>query len=365
MSLSRPVVELAPTRIFLLVAAENIRYYAGPATPPYQNPVELGFWVNEYENENYMFWDYYDPNWYPQTHRKYYENNLAQTLPLSNWDTDKFGDLNYTWRVIHDRRATQMSVNYNEIIDTTASWGNSWAVDLRPPTNWTHADQIPYMRFLVISDVQNMKNGLLLQEDSSPDGVNAHKLMFAHNWMFPEWDIVDWAVSHIGVPYARGDTSCKIPYIKNDCSGFVTTARIQELDECGPGYLMVSWITAYDYYDGDFWVPGHTVDFTEHVENLCEEPNAPWGWQGLLLFIRRHGETMECLKSPSKHILIIYYMSYDCDNNRVRRCYVIHAPGGYSPDYGRVRYDNAVSEYPPYDPVNNPHGWDWTFIKFR
>jgi surface protein len=345
------------------VTADNIRYYAGPEVAPYQNPTELGFWVNEYENENYIFRDYYDPEWPP--HRKFYENNQAQTIPLSNWDTEKFGELNYTWRVIHDHRRTSLSVRYNDIVDTTDSWGNNWAVELTPPTNWQHPDSIPYMRLLTFSEVNNLKNGIFMQGKSSPDSVNAHKLMFAHNWIFPEFSIADWAVSHIGVPYTSGGAYYKIPYIKNDCSGFVTSARIQELDECGPGFLMVGWIPSCDYEDGDFWVPGHTVDFTEHVDDLCEEPNAPWGWQGLLLFIRRHGETMECPDSPSKHILIIYYMSYDCDNNRVRRCYVVHAPGGYSPDYGRVRYDNAVSQYPPYDPVNNPQGWDWTFIKFR
>jgi surface protein len=310
-----------------------------------------------------MFWDYYDPEWPP--HRKFYENNQAQTIPLSNWDTEKFGELNYTWRVIHDRRATQLSVRYDDIVDTTEHWGNNWAVQLTPPINWRMPDSIPYMRLLTISDVNNEKNGIFMQGKSSPDSVNAHKLMFAHNWMFPEFNIADWAVSHIGVPYARGDTSAKVPYIKNDCSGFVTTARIQELDECGPGYLMVSWITSYDYYDGDFWVPGHTVDFTEHVGNPCTEPNAPWGWQGLLLFIRNRNDSSNNWWR-TRHILIIYYMSYDCPGQLINRCFAIHAPGGYVEEYGRVRFDNAAREYPIYDPDNQLYGdWVWTFIKFR
>ncbi|UCC78786.1 MAG: hypothetical protein JSW64_10950 [Candidatus Zixiibacteriota bacterium] len=221
---------------------------------------------------------------------------------------------------------------------------------------------IPYMRFLVISDVQNVKNEFPLQEGSSPDGVDAHKLMFAHNWMFPEFNIADWAVSHIGVPYAIGNVNVKIPYVKNDCSGFVTSARIQELDECGPGFLMVSWITAYDYYDGDFWVPGHTVEFTEHVDNPCDEPYAS-GWQGYLLFIRDRHESEPW--SRSRHIMIIYSMNYDCLRNRVRRCKIVHARGGHSPNYGRVRYDEAMVHYQPYNPQYNNGNWLWTFIKFR
>jgi hypothetical protein len=199
---------------------DDYRYYAPAAIPPNQNPQQIRIWNALPADSNYFFWDTQTP-----THKRYYEDNYSKIIRLQDWLPDKFGQLSYKWKVIYDQRVegSRFNVRYDIVSDTTAQWGNNWLAEISPLsriTTWWR-DGYPYMRLLVYSEVKNEKNTYILQGDTSATGKNAHKIIFGGVAQYPYMDIVDWAITHIGVPYAIKDYTVKIPYLKIDCSSLV------------------------------------------------------------------------------------------------------------------------------------------------
>jgi hypothetical protein len=347
----------------------NYRYYIPPAEPPYRNPTQLGFWIDARDTNYYHYWD--ADIWSQK--KLFYEYNKAQTLPLNDWQPEKFGDLDYKWKVIHDKRSGTCEIDYSEVVDTTQAWGNTWRPQIFAPDrdNWMHPEQRPYMRILSFSEVTNIKNGYNSQADTSIDGKKAHKLIFSYNSFRLGWDIVDWAISHIGVPYGWCGPSGKLPYEKLDCAALATTAKVQELMwPCLPQPLPIGPITSLTYYGGSYHSPPDPpVRLTTRVaiDTLLRVPDfRRTGGRGYLIFIR--GKDDNDPDWPTRHILIITYMDLDTTTGMPRHCHVINERGGRISEIekGRVRYDNALGQWPPYHPDWFPRGkWIWTVLKWE
>lgn len=343
------------------IPSNNYRYYIPPAQPPDNNPSQLGFWVNARSEDNYHFWDADIGN----GKKYYFEYNQAQILPLSTWDIDQFGTLDYTWKVIHDKRQGGSNVNYAEIIDTTEQWGNTWRPVVFRPPNWNWPESRPYMRILINSEIRNNKYGYLLQTDTSALGKNAHKVIFGENTFSLNYDIVDWAVTHIGVPYSWGG---KQPYEKGDCSALVTATKIQELESNNlPQPLEIHPINSLTYYNGSYG--GQSITRKIAIDTLLRVPGyEETGGRGYLIFLRGKNDTSQDWIN-TRHIVIIDFMALD-SLGVPQRCYVLNARGGNQDGsnntMGRVRYDEALGSWPPYDANLFPDGsYVWTILKWE
>jgi hypothetical protein len=324
--------------------ASDFRYYR-----PYgETEGELDFW----DNETYWFWDLLAPA-EPERRRFYFEDNEALTLPLRDWLPEDWGELSYKWKVIHDWRTGQYTVGYSDIRDTTSYWGNEWKACISSPYNWPLPTINPYMRFLIVSEIFNTKNAYRVQDYISEGGRNAHKLIFTQDTGAPGLDIVDWAVSHIGVPYAIKDGHHKLPYEKIECSSFVTAARIQEIGAINNTKYAVSYITANDYLRGYYKFLGEDIKLTTKV-NPCTDPDIGIG-RGYLLHLRQN--------QYMPHITIMMQLYYNCQDRAAYWCFIIHARGGYPPRFGRVCFDNAEREYPNWTP-ENPNGYHYNYLKW-
>jgi hypothetical protein len=336
----------------------DYRYYIPPPDPPYQNPTSLGFWKNEQNDDYFKFWDI--------DHERFYENNSSQTIDLAEWDPEKFGELEFRWFAIKDQRiGTSNEVSYRGVKDTTDQWGDTWNIDLIRPAMWWRPEDTPYMRILTYSEIDNVKNGYTLQSGRSATGADAHKLIFMDETAdLPYPDRVDWAVSHIGVPYTYG---IKTPYISNDCGGFITTCRIQELGPGHPHDLSIDQIASIHYYDGDLPY-GDQRHFTDSIPDPRVDPGHEPGYRGLLLFIHERGYDHPW--TGHRHILMVEKLEFDDRYPTIpipTRCRVFHARGGKHADQeGRVRFEDAVEDYAPWFPVRpyNNNKWEWTFLKF-
>ena len=246
----------------------------------------------------------------------------------------------------------------------TAQWGDTWDIELIRPWMWWRPETTPYMRILTYSIIDNGKNGYLLQGGISATRVDAHKLIFMDEWaQGSDFDMPDWAVSHIGVPYTYG---VKTPYISNDCGGFVTTCRIEEL---GPGAqhdLSIDRLASIHYYDHE--IPYNQRVFTETVTDPRLDPDMQPGYRGLILFIHKRGFPHPW--NNKRHILIVEKLEFVEGNPDLaipRSCRVFHAKGGeHSEQEGRVRFENAIRIYAPYfdEEGYDENKWVWTFLKF-
>ncbi len=360
-----PPTQIFPTTVYSVIRGKiddsddpslDYRYYIPPPDPPYQNPTSLGFWKNENNSNYYKFQDF--------DGEKFYENNSSQTIILNEWDPEKFGELQYRWMAIKDQRiGTTDQVSYETVVDTTAQWGDTWDIELIRPWMWWRPETMPYMRILTYSIIDNAKNDYLLQGGISATGVDAHKLIFMDEWAQGPFDMPDWAVSHIGVPYTYG---IKNPYISNDCGGFVTACRIEEL---GPGAqhdLSIDRLASISYYDHVIWYNGRI--FTETVSDPRQDPDLEPGYRGLILFINE--KDYEHPWDGHRHILIVEKMDFLEEYPNVpipRTCRVLHARGGrHNRQLGRVRFEDAVETYAPYFDVEGyrDNEWEWTFLKF-
>jgi len=358
-----PPQQYIPDTIFSVIRARiddssnpllNLRYYIPPAAPGQTNPDQLGFWINERQTDYYQFWDADNG----ANQKLYYENNSAQDIDLNTWDTELFGDLNYYWKVIHDIRQGTFEVNYSNVIDTSQYWGRNWRAEVTTPFNWSQPRSFPYMRLLTISEAENINNGYTLQADTSASEKTAHKVIFSYNTWATNLDIVDWAITHIGVPYAIKDGTTKLPYEKIDCAGLVTATKIQEIWECGNPGLAVGPIISLNYYNGDYG----NLHLTDRIDRPPDDEDfVRQAGRGFLLFIHKQGDVSPAWKD-SRHIMIVYYSTYDSLTNMPSRCWVVHAPGH---PLDRVRYDNALARYRPYDLENpSPDHYIWTILKW-
>jgi hypothetical protein len=326
----------------------------------YYSPVGgewLPFWKNENSRDCYMFWDV--------DNEKFYENNYSLPIgPIVQWETEFFGDLDYRWFVIKDQRiGTTAHVSYENTVDTTAQWGNSWNIELTSPANWLQPRTSPYMRILTYSEMDNIKNGYYLQGGRSATGPDAHKLIFVDDWSGTTGlDLAEWGISHVGVPYTYG---VKTPYISNDCGGFVTSCRIEQLGLNANPNLSIDRISSLTYYNGVF---GGEL-FTENIllPQYHQGEFGP-GYRGLMIFI--YDRNFEYPWTNHRHIMIVFWLTLDNEypyDAVPTMCRVVHAKGGYhSRHNGRVKIESAISAYPPYLDIEGyrDNDWVWNYIKF-
>ena len=327
----------------------DYKYYK----PPNQGETNLNVW----DNNQYYFWDLPSP---PEDRQQfYYEANNMQSLNLISWDVTKYGQLDYRWLVIHDYRISTCGISYDEIIDTTEYWGDSWKAALLAPENWMYPSEFPYMRILTISEITNTKNGYGLQVKSSADGVDAHKLIFTEDTGDAGLDIVDWAISHIGVPYCINDGTTKNPYRRIECSGLVTAARIQDIGPANNQNYRIGWIEADEYYAGRYWYYNWVDLLTGDaipIDQLTPEDGIGRG--DLIHFEPLPGN------NDGPHIVIISELSYKYNTGEIEECYILHARGGYTNGKGRVRYDELIREYGPIDNDESSQ-YRFTFIPWN
>ena len=181
--------------------------------------------------------------------------------------------------------------------------------------------------------------------------MRGDKVMFGADTGQPGLDIVDWAISHIGVPYALSDYTDKLPYEKIECSSFVTANRIQEIGPENNTKYAVAFITTDEYLQGYYFYDTRQIFITEQVDP-CADPDIGDG-RGYLLHLQAEG-------TPIPHIGIIIYLRYDCDTPDpvLLDLDLIHANGGSAPQFGRVRFENQSYDRYPSDT------YTYTYLKY-
>jgi hypothetical protein len=328
---------------------ENIDIYSiikGKIDDSGQNSIDYKYYKPEgnfqeviaiWNGQTFEFWD--RPS---DRQQKYYEDSDSRLVDLLSWTGDKYGAIEYKWYVIHDYRdyieGVRQRIIYSDEKDTTSNWGNSWKASISAPSYWMEAQLQPYMRLLTFSEVVNKKNEFKLQDKKSATGAAAHKVFLSEYNQVYERDIVYWAVSHIGVPYYILDGLNKIPYKKIECSGLVTSCRIQQIGPNTNHNYRIGYITAKNYLIGGYWYNGWHLTETEQVP--ATDPGIS---RGCLVSFRRHNHA----SNVSKHIAIIEDVDIDFLHETVTCCRIIHAYGENGPIDGRVRYDDMFEKLPP------------------
>jgi hypothetical protein len=326
-------------------SVSNFRYYI----PQNQHERQLSFWNGTFDSPSCEFYDL-ERAW---RHQYYYENNEAITKRLRPWLTSKFGELRYRWKVIHDYRVGELNTNRliytntltdsNCVIDTSivpnSHWAAAWKVGLTVPDSavWqANADSNHvYMRLLTYSTIQNIKDSCRIQYDSSQAGPGAHKVIFGNDTGEPGFDIVDWAITHIGTPYywPRGNepdsAPPKIPYRRNDCAGLVTTVRIQQIGSVLNRNYAIAPIVAQNYADGYYGNGISTLTAWTDTAHIMPQ-------RGDLIFMHRRTSA----EGSGNHVMLIYDFSWHPVNHRIERCKIIHDYG--TNPWGRVRFDHLL-----------------------
>ena len=310
-------------------------------------PGVVRFW----DGESYMLHDLL-PNMSPE----YFYEDLNTAINVNWWLDEYWGDLSYKWYHVKDyayKVDEAQGVSYPEK-DTTAWWGPDWKTTIINNVDYKPYRGHPYMRLLVRSEVLNKKDEYTLNSGTSPDSVNAHKIMMSRHWfIFIYDDIIFWAISQIGVPYYYGG---KDPYVKMDCSGFVTAAKIQELGLEANEYLRLNYINVNAYINGEYTYQGDPVSTgTFHI--LPGE-----AFRGDLVALKPIADTA----TEYTHICIVDWINADRESNYIYHSYIFHARGRTQPDFRRVRFDNLLGEYPPFINGYNVYsgGYLYQFIRF-
>lgn len=311
----------------------DYRYYI----PEGENyPYQLGFW----DNRAYVYWDAFPP---PTNPTQYYEE--LGNYQLSNvgwWNSERWGSLAYRWFVEKDYAERNPSngpqrLGYWEV-DTTQWWGAIWNPEIHNDVDWwtAKATSFPYMRLLVASRITNNKNDYALQSVKSPDGFDGHKFILGSTAPYNNWDIVDWAVSHIGTPYAITDSYQyfpKIPYRHLDCSGLVVAARIQDIGSQWNTHYRLNSINVQSLVNGYYNYGGQQVPTETVPINLS-------------LVSRGCAVALKSGATNWAHIGLVETYRYNGRDSTIANCMIIHARGGNpEPIYRRVRYDNLISTY--------------------
>lgn len=321
----------------------NYRYYA----PGLQYARSINIWNAVQNDSNFYFWDVGSPK------KRYYEKENKQ-IQVRNWPVNKFGTLSYVWKIIHDRRiGTSVNVRYtgNDIVrDTSGQWGHNWYAPLNTYAkrySWLD-DSLGYMRNLVYSEVKNIKNEIILQADTAATGAKAHKLIYAPVNANSPYDIVDWALTHVGVPYAMGDATDKIPYIKIDCSSLVTATKIQTIGSENNHIYDIGAMYTKSYRDTIY---NHHL-ITSRVNNPLTDTMFNFNCcRGQLLYIENRADTNR------RHIMIIESaVDFNAKTKTPRELWVVHARGEAWPK-GKVRCEDVARQYPKGE-------WKWIFLRW-
>jgi hypothetical protein len=306
-------------------------------------PSNIRFW----DAESYLFHDLL-----PNTAPKQYYEDLNTALSVNPWQEELWGSLHYKWFHVrgygYRTPDGESHVGYLET-DTTEWWGPTWKAQISNNVQYRSYYGHPYMCLMVKNLVRNEINGYTVNTDSSDVNSFAHKIMMSyHPERFPQNDIVFWSLSQIGVPYFYGG---KEPYTKVDCSGFVTSARIQEIGNDNNDNLRIAWINVTAYVNGFYYYGGDSIDLhTEHI-------GAGEAVRGDLVAIRSNNSPNDWSKA---HIGIIDWIIADRETNYIYHSYMVHACGKAPPFLRRVRYDNLLFAYRPV--FNGTIPWGGTFI---
>jgi hypothetical protein len=264
------------------------------------------------------------------------------------WNAEHWGDLSYRWFVEKDFAYRERSnrpqiIGYMEV-DTTESWGSCWNPIIENNVDWWSGywNFNGYMRLLVASEITNNKGGYGLQINKSfEDGTieslykQWHKVIFGTTWNYSGWDIIDWASSHIGTPYAISDrrqTFLKRPYQWLDCSGLVVAARIQDIGPEWNNNYILDMINVQTLVDGSYSYDGHVYD----TETTQIDPS------------EAHTNCAVALKKGTPnwtHIGLVTVYRYSNIRRQIIECRIIHARGALRYPHRRVRYDDCLNTY--------------------
>ena len=296
----------------------------------------LDFWDGE--DGSYNFRDLPTEPDDPGYQQFYFEDNTRLIISgIRNWRPELWGGLNYSWDVIHDWREYHghgAGILHYDPIDTTAQWGNDWRVTLNYPENWMVPNESPYMRLLVASEILNTRNQFRVQRAETKKDYTAHKVIFVKDFDQPGLSIVDWAISHIGVPYYLDDGFAKNPYRRIECSSFVTSTRIQSFWPREEHPFRIFRILAREYAAGQYYYRGEYPS----TETEVVLPSA--GMHGYLIAFDDLRNTRGI-----EHIAIIDCVDYDPRRHLVTGGTIVHAHGNAGPLAGRVRYQDLFPEY--------------------
>jgi hypothetical protein len=196
------------------------------------------------------------------------------------------------------------------------------------------------MRFLLRSQVINYKDIYLLQDFITPGKSESYAVITGPTSEdIQSWDISDWAITQMGTPYYTfGDDPYpnmgKRPYIFNDCSGLVISARIQDIGVFENGLYRINHIGVTHMVQNYYPYPppdGY------HVPLLLTEITEAEADSNDIILI---GEKL----NPYSHVVILDTVLVKL-NGRIFRANIIHAKGANEPNYRQVRYDDFLSTY--------------------
>ena len=153
---------------------------------------------------------------------------------------------------------------------------------------------------------------------------------------------LQWALSHIGVPYELGGRQ---PYRKIDCSGLVTAAKIQTIGPENNHNFRLWSINTYAYFNGYYSYGGQdcsTLTLPPIPIGGLEE-DGPDPYEGDLIHFKPKGNWRP-------HIALIFCLEYNYDEDKIEECYIVEAKGRAGTNLGRVRVANFLEEYQVYEP---------------
>ncbi len=320
------------TRVFSIIKAKVddwgdtsllFRYY-------YRDTSTFVQLLSIWNKRTYMFWDL--------SNVQYFEYLGNQYLPLlAKWKVNYWGNINYKWLITNDF-AYYDSVLKKGIIylfenDTTPQWGNKWNPLIENNIIYDNQRLYPHMRLLASCEVSNKTENIVIQKKRAADSLDSHKIIFGPYKANEDWDLLDWAVTHIGTPYYYGG---KAPYKNIDCSGFVTAAIIQWIGPLMNTRYRLNWISANDYARGYYNYPDRNHRLSTGTMVINEE----FAHDGDLIVIKKYRN------SPVYgHVVIINNVVYDPAAGKITRCFIIHAKGGETFVDRRVKHDDYFVHY--------------------
>lgn len=328
--------------------AHDYRYYKGWEDSEVD---ELAFWkkTDPPVDEDYHFWDLGNPKeWY-------YEAVHEDAKELTTWKAFSYGELKYEWFVTYDKRYEKppgvYHISYGDIQSMSSPWGTDWKAHLHSPADFSgdypfNYSSDLYMRYLTSCRVSHINNSFTVQELATPTDSTAHKVIFEGSELPDINNPLQWAVSHVGVPYEYGGRQ---PYRKIDCSGLVTAAKIQTIGAENNHNFRLWSINANAYLNGYYSYGGHicsTLTLPAIPIGGLEE-DGPDPYEGDLI----HFKPISSGYGP--HIAIIFCLEYNYEEHEIEMCYIVEAKGMVGTNLGRVRVADLLEAYNVYNPRLN------------
>lgn len=189
-------------------------------------------------------WDHSSYQFSDHSGRSFFENDSTRAFNMRAWKGNYWGSLTYKWYVDHDYAWIDQNAwrqfGYTEV-DTTDSLGAIWNPKMYNTIYWmdyidtSDNNFMGQMRLYMASKIVNITGVCTLQTKVSSKNADAHKVIFGPmtgSEPIANWSIIDWAQTHIGVPYFMSRDSVQVmgkrPYTHIDCSGLVIACKIQE-----------------------------------------------------------------------------------------------------------------------------------------